>query len=76
MNRSSTNVRRALLALAFVGALGFGATQAVAAPEQARTATCSETSGSEIDYSCARECRRMGYYWGTCDGGVCSCEIG
>jgi hypothetical protein len=74
MNRSWTRFRRALLALSFVGAMGFGATQAAAAPEQARMAACSQSSGPTIDDTCDYNCRQAGFDWGYCYGGSCVCK--
>jgi hypothetical protein len=76
MNRSWTRFRRALLALSFVGAMGFGATQAAAAPEQARFQSCPFTgSGPQIDDDCDLSCRQKGYDYGYCGtGGFCVCK--
>lgn len=74
MNRSWTRFRRALLALSFVGTMGFGATQAAAAPEQARMATCSRFSGPTIDGTCDYDCKQRGYDYGYCYAGYCVCR--
>jgi len=41
MSRSPNLLRRAILGGAFAAVLGFGATQALAAPVQARAGTCA-----------------------------------
>ncbi|HEX2188064.1 MAG TPA: hypothetical protein VHG51_04165 [Longimicrobiaceae bacterium] len=72
--RGWTTIRGGLLALAFAGAMGFGATQALAAPEQARTASCSRLSGPTFDDGCDQQCRASGFDFGYCHSGVCVCR--
>ena len=65
MSRSLSYLRRGLLGIAFVGSLGFGATQALASPEQsARSGSCERTGFAYLPYGCP-ECP-SGY--GYCDG--------
>ncbi len=71
MSRSLSNLRRGLFGIAFVGSLGFGATQAFGSPNQARGGNCIPKG---YDYStpvCGSGCyRQIGY----CDtSGVCHC---
>ena len=71
MSRSLLYLRRGLLGIAFVGSLGFGATQAFGSPNQTRTGYCPPKG---YDYStpiCGSGCyRQIGY----CDySGVCHC---
>ncbi len=74
MNRSWTRFRRALLALSFVGTMGFGATQAVAAPDQARFQTCPwSPHGPQFDEDCLYDCTRQGFDFGYCENGHCVC---
>jgi hypothetical protein len=75
MNRSWTRFCRALLALSLVGTLGFGATQAAAAPDQARFRACKWTpNGPQLDPYCDEQCRAQGWGWGYCNGGMCMCS--
>jgi|GEM_PF-1852619 len=74
MNRSCTSFRRSLLALSFVGAMGFGATQAAAAPEQARFQSCPwSPNGPQFDDNCNYDCIRRGFDFGYCENGQCAC---
>lgn len=67
MSRSLSYLRRGLLGIAFVGALGFGASQALAAPPQVSQAR------SCIDY-CYTQCWEMGWEGGYCTyTGACFC---
>ena len=72
MSRSLSNLRRGLLGIAFLGSLGFGATQAFADPSpQARRAYCS--SGAEIR-ACLNSCQSQGML-ANCDPDFgCICE--
>jgi len=73
MNRSWTRLRRALLALSFVGAMGFGATQAFATPEAAAVAGCA-LDGVQVS-DCTAACRAKGYDVGYCALGRCICRV-
>lgn len=75
MTRTWTRLRPALLSLAFLGALGFGATQALAAPDQAQFRRCNwSPAGPQLDPYCDEQCRAQGYEWGYCNGGSCICS--
>ncbi len=71
MSRLLSYLRRGLLGIAFVGSLGFGATQAFASPEVARTESC-ELSGSPYipTHNCDQSCPWIGGY---CDGRSWEC---
>jgi hypothetical protein len=69
MNQPWTQLRRAMLAFAFVGTLGFGATQAFAVPEQARFRSCALYPEDE----CYAGCTAQGWDYGYCDRGQCKC---
>jgi nitrous oxide reductase len=60
-----------LFAAAFAGALGFGATQAVASPETAVVRACDPVQ-------CRRDCMRIPGQTagGSCVNGVCVCSGG
>jgi hypothetical protein len=73
MNLSWTHLRRALLALSFGGAMGLGATQALAAPFAAAVAGCA-TDGVQVRDRTAA-CRAKGYDEGYCTGGYCICRV-
>lgn len=65
MSRSLSTLRRALLGIAFVGSLGFGATQAVASPEPvARFGSCYPSGYAYLP----RECPECPSGSGWCDG--------
>jgi hypothetical protein len=68
MPRSATLLRNTLCSLALVSALGFGASQALASPQPAKTgaAACSPSY-------CNSYCLRNGYAEGYCAGGQCYC---
>lgn len=67
--RSIRTVRRGVLGLAFAGALGFGASQALASPAPA-------AAEQSCDTVCNRACRAAGFIGGFCGGGVsCSCYL-
>lgn len=55
------------LALAFVSSLGFGATQALAAPQDAPAVRACDWA------TCYNACRAKGYFTGKCYNGVCTC---
>ncbi len=61
----------ALFAAAFTGALGFGATQAVASPDTAAARACDPIR-------CARDCMRIPGQTsgGSCVNNVCVCSGG
>lgn len=68
MTRTIRKVRRGVLGLAVAGALGFGASQALAEPAPAAAASC--------DTICNRVCRAAGFIGGFCGDGVsCSCYL-
>lgn len=74
MNRSLGVVRTAVLAAAFVGSLGFGATQAfakarLAPPEYICVA--ADPSGSAT--RCTMACVRSGYTGGQCNASYTGC---
>jgi hypothetical protein len=74
MNRSWTQLRRAVPALAFIGTLGFGATQAIAVPTQARFQGCPwSSSGPQFDDNCYYGCTQSGFDFGYCENGQCQC---
>lgn len=67
MSRSLKHLRGGLLGLAFVGTMGFGATQALATPEpSSATSVC-------VQAVCAAGCIAKGYDGGRCYDGSCSC---
>jgi hypothetical protein len=65
MSRSLSYLRRGLLGLASVGSLGFGATQALASPDIARSGSCQLTWYEYYSLECNAECWQYGGY---CDG--------
>lgn len=69
-----THLRRGLLALAFAGAMGFGATQALAAPERGAVVGC-KLDGVYVS-DCTAACRAKGYDVGYCTAGYCLCRSG
>jgi hypothetical protein len=73
MSRSLSYLRRGLLGIAFVGSLGFGATQAFGSPMQAREGTCEQTGGPYIPpggtYDPCGHCLGGGF----CDGRNSEC---
>ncbi len=72
MSRSPTFLRRGILGVAFTTVLGFGATQALATPAQARAGTCEGIRTLyEPPYGCP-ECESgFGYCNGYDDYCVC-----
>lgn len=56
-------LRKAVFSLTVVGALGFGTSQAVAAPRAAASMAC-DTQG---DLYCRNLCQEFGYDTGVCD---------
>lgn len=76
MSRSLSYLRRGLLGIAFVGSLGFGATQAFASPEQAREAVCRTGAGPYIPtggvpFDPCTQCPGGGFCDGTSSECVC-----
>ena len=65
MDRSLSHLRRTLLAVAFVGSLGFGATQALAGPTEADYLICNPTNGQDDAY-CKAWCIQQGAVEGGC----------
>lgn len=61
------SARRAVLGAAVAASLGFGATQALAAPE----AEAPRQGCNLVD--CDRLCRTLGYPGGLCSRGSCFC---
>lgn len=68
MTREIATLRNGALAAALVGALGFGAAQALALPPDARQGPPACNPGQ-----CQSSCIAMGYDGGTCAGGMCTC---
>ena len=69
MREIMQQVRGGVLGLAVVGALGFGASQALAEPAPRAAADSCETL-------CNRVCRAAGFVGGFCGDGVsCSCYL-
>ncbi len=76
MNQPWTQLRRAVLAFAFAGTLGFGATQALAAPERAQFQACPwSPTGPQIDDDCNYYCTQQGFDFGYCFIGQCQCVV-
>ncbi len=72
MSRSLSYLRRGLLGIAFVGSLGFGATQAFGSPNRTQGVTCDVTGYDYPSYYCqfAMRCD----YGGWCSSyGSCNC---
>ncbi len=72
MSCSLTWLRRGLLGLVCAGSLGFGATQAIAGPQQeTRVGTCPDWGYDYYYAPCAYGCPgRQGY---CAAGGICRC---
>lgn len=74
MSRSFIHLRRALFSVAFVGSLGFGASQAVANVVWHPIATTCNPYDLESTDSCAPACVVAGYYGESrCWRGRCEC---
>jgi hypothetical protein len=75
MSRSVSYLRRGLLGIAFLGSLGFGATQALASPEQAHEVVCQTGDGPYIPsggpYDPCAHCPNGGFCNGRDSGCVC-----
>ncbi|HEU0052961.1 MAG TPA: hypothetical protein VFQ39_07275 [Longimicrobium sp.] len=67
MRRHFGQVGRFALAAAVAGALGFGATQAVAAPSASAASVCSDHD------ICDNYCTSQGYLAGKCINWACNC---
>ncbi|HEX7243321.1 MAG TPA: hypothetical protein VF263_23765 [Longimicrobiaceae bacterium] len=70
MSRFTARLRRGVFGLSVLGALSFGATQALASPQPRADAapTC--------DQVCNRVCQSLGLIGGFCSGEIgCSCYI-
>lgn len=67
MNGQIRQIRHALFGLAVLGALGFGAAQALASQRGAQAAAACAPAG------CFLECVRRGYDGGSCSGGTGAC---
>ncbi|HEU4452755.1 MAG TPA: hypothetical protein VFR81_06830 [Longimicrobium sp.] len=73
MIHSHAWLRRALLAVAAAGSLGFGATQALAGPQESAARTCP-ARGYEYPYaSCGFGCPGGRGYCGA--DGICRCGL-
>jgi hypothetical protein len=71
MSRSLYYLRRGLFGIAFVGSLGFGATQAFGSPNQARVGYCTPMGYDYHTPACGSGCYRgIGY---CSEGGICRC---
>ena len=70
MSRLPTLLRRGLLGVAFTATLGFGATQALATPAQARLGTCMYTP---FPYDPPGGCHFECEYGGYCSGFDTNC---
>ena len=74
MTRSLLHLRNALLGLAVAGALGFGATQATAAPGQADALRSCPSKPYDYPYaSCGIGCPGGQGYCAA--GGICRCGL-
>lgn len=73
MSRSLSNLRRVLLGAATAGSLAFGATQALASPEQARVKYCGASQDGSPYYSkyCGSGC--IGGHGYCNEVGICKC---
>jgi len=71
MSAIFTKVRNGLLAASMLGALGFGATQALAAPAAAEEAAACTQQG------CNARCEAQfgPFASGFCENGVCQCAV-
>ena len=74
MSRSLSSLRAGLLGLAFVGAMGFGVTQAFAGPAAPATRFACSQIGTYFDNTCDASCISRGYDFGFCSNGVCTCR--
>lgn len=71
MSRSLSYLRRGLLGIAFVGSLGFGATQAFGTPSRAPGAACTPKPYEYTSAYCGLGCPGGAGYCST--AGVCVC---
>lgn len=69
MSRSLSYLRQGLFGIVFVGSMGFGASQALAAPQQTSQAAVCDS------LECLRDCVNYGYSYGDCHPtlGFCYC---
>ena len=77
MSRSLSYLRRGLPGIAFVGSLGFGTTQALAAPQQSRDKLCPYEGLLPYPYlasQCIDHCNELGYFDGVCLSTGCTCR--
>lgn len=71
MSRSFIYLRRLLFGTSCTIVFGFGATQALATPQQTAAWACYPAGpNEECDYSC----RALMYSWGYCNGLTMQCE--
>ncbi len=73
MSRSLSYLRRGLLGIAFVGSLGFGATQAFGSTSFGVPGTVCY--GPEDEGWCWWNCAFQGEGGGYCYGGFCECGV-
>jgi hypothetical protein len=72
MSKTIRTVKGSLFGLGVAAALGFGATQALAAPPPPCPLTSFGSCSTQAN--CERTCERAGYPVGRgCDGGCCYC---
>lgn len=71
MSRSFIHLRRALFGTSCAVVFGFGATQAVATPQQTSRWECSPAG---INAQCDEMCRLLMYSGGYCNGITYECE--
>jgi hypothetical protein len=74
MSRSFTYLRRTLFGASCAVVFGFGATQALAAPLQARSEMCS-LEGTYLDPACWSFCNQHGFDAGECTNNSCWCYL-
>ncbi len=77
MSRSFIHLRRALFGLSCAIVFGFGATQALAAPQQSRVdKLCPYTliAYPYITSECIEYCNDLGYFDGECRSTGCTCR--
>ena len=70
MSRTIARMRAAAYAAAVAGALGFGATQALAAP---RPCPLTAVGSCSNQANCERTCTNAGYATRGCSNGCCYC---
>lgn len=72
MSRSFIYLRRTLFGVSCAVVFGFGATQALAAPQHAGPEMCS-FSGTYLDPACWSHCTERGFHAGECYNYSCWC---